>query len=58
MSFGMIMKVIAYFTLWFTPLTLTLGIIYSIKKPENEATPYKIMAVISSYLIIIPLFYI
>jgi hypothetical protein len=39
-------------TIWVTPLTFTMGIIYSIKKPEKESTPYKIIAVISAYLII------
>jgi len=45
------------YTIWITPLTFTMGIIYSIKKPEKEATPYKIIAVISAYLIIIPLIF-
>ncbi len=57
MNFGEIMIVIGYYTLWFTPLTLMLGIIYAIKKPEKEATPYIIMAVVSAYLIVIPLFF-
>lgn len=38
-----------------TPLTLVIGIINAIKKPEEDAKIYKIMAIISSYLIIIPL---
>ncbi|MBB6696498.1 hypothetical protein [Clostridium algidicarnis] len=33
-----------------TPLTLVIGIINAIKKPEKESTPYKIMAIISAYL--------
>nr|WP_312578005.1 hypothetical protein [Sedimentibacter sp.] len=57
MSFGQIVIVIGYWTIWVTPLTLVLGIIYAIKKPENEATPYLIMAIVSAYLIILPLFF-
>jgi hypothetical protein len=43
--------------IYITPLTLVMGIIYGIKKPDNEARPYIIMAVISAYLIIIPLLF-
>ncbi len=42
-------------TIFITPLTFTIGIINSIKKSDKEAKLYKIMAIISSYLIIIPL---
>ncbi len=42
-------------TLFITPLTLVVGIINAIKKEEKESKPYKIMAIISAYLIIIPL---
>ncbi|MBH1942093.1 hypothetical protein I5677_14420 [Mobilitalea sibirica] len=45
------------YTIWLTPLTFVMGIIYAIKKPEKEATPYKFMAVISAYLIIFTLLY-
>lgn len=38
-----------------TPLTLVIGIINAIKKDGNSSTVYKIMAIISAYLIIIPL---
>lgn len=38
-----------------TPLTLVIGIINSIKKPKEESKGYTIMAVISAYLIIVPL---
>lgn len=38
-----------------TPLTLVIGIINAIKKPKEESTPYKIMAIVSAYLVIIPL---
>lgn len=57
MSFEQIMIAIGYWTIWITPLTLMLGIIYAIKKPKNEATPYIVMAVVSAYLIIFPLFF-
>ena len=40
-----------------TPLTLVLGIINAIKKPGDESRPYTIMAIVSAYLIIIPLLY-
>lgn len=38
-----------------TPMTLVLGIINAIKKDGRASAAYKIMAVISAYLIIIPL---
>ena len=38
-----------------TPLTLIVGVINAIKKPDKEAKPYTIMAIISAYLIIIPI---
>lgn len=47
------LALLGIYTIWITPLTLVMGLIYSIKKPEEEATPYKIMAVVSAYLIII-----
>jgi len=34
-----------------------MGMIYAIKKPEKEAMPYKIMAVISAYLIVFTIVY-
>lgn len=40
-----------------TPATLIIGIINSIKKTKNESVPYTIMAIISAYLIIIPIIY-
>lgn len=50
--------VISVWTMLITPFTLIIGIINAIKKPEREAKGYIIMAVISAYLIIIPLMYI
>lgn len=50
-----VLSMIGLYTLWITPFTLVMGIIYAIKKPEEEATPYKIMAVVSAYLIIFTL---
>lgn len=44
-------------TIFITPLTLIVGMIHAIKKPDKEATPYIIIAVISAYLIIIPFMY-
>lgn len=38
-----------------TPLTLVIGIINAVKKQDEQSKVYKIMAVISAYLIIIPL---
>ena len=38
-----------------TPLTLVIGIINAIKKDGNSSAVYKVMAIISAYLIIIPL---
>jgi hypothetical protein len=38
-----------------TPMMLIIGIINAIKKNGNESTFYKIMAIISAYLIFIPL---
>lgn len=40
-----------------TPLTLVIGIINAIKKPKGESKPYTVMAIVSAYLIIIPLLY-
>lgn len=45
-------------TIFITPLTLTIGVINAIKKPEKEAMPYTVMAIISAYLIIMPLMYV
>ena len=42
-------------TIFITPLTLTIGIINSIKKPKGADVGYKIMAIISAYLIVVPL---
>ncbi len=38
-----------------TPLTLVIGIINAVKKQDEQSKVYTIMAVISAYLIIIPL---
>lgn len=38
-----------------TPLTLVIGIINAVKKQDEKSKVYTIMAVISAYLIIIPL---
>lgn len=42
-------------TMFITPLTLVIGIINAIKRPKEEAYWFTIMAIISAYLIIIPL---
>lgn len=47
-----IIGIIGLYTIWITPFTLITGIIYSIKKPDNESKPYKISAILSAYLII------
>lgn len=52
MSIYSILATIGLYTIWITPLTFVMGLIYSIKKPEKEATPYKVIAVISAYLIV------
>lgn len=44
-------------TVLITPLTLVIGIINAIKKPKGDSKPYTIMAIVSAYLIIIPLFF-
>lgn len=38
-----------------TPLTLVIGVINAIKKDGNISAAYKAMAVLSPYLIIVPL---
>ena len=38
-----------------TPLTLVVGLINAIKRPKEEARWFTIMAIISAYLIIVPL---
>ena len=38
-----------------TPLTLVVGLINAIKRPKEEARWFAIMAIISAYLIIVPL---
>lgn len=43
--------------IFITPLTLIIGIVNAIKKPEGEDGPYIATAIISAYLIIIPIFY-
>lgn len=40
-----------------TPLTLVIGIINSIKISDERTIYYKIMAIISAYLIFLPLIY-
>lgn len=50
-----ILGFIGLYTIWLTPLTFVMGLIHAIKKPENEATPYKIIAVVSFYFIIFAL---
>lgn len=49
---------IGIFLSFLTPLTFTIGIINAIRKPEEEAKQYVFIAVISAYLIIMPLFYV
>jgi len=44
-------------TVLITPLTLVIGIINAIKKPKGDSKPYTIMAIVSAYLIIVPLFF-
>lgn len=41
--------------MFITPLTFVIGIINAIKKDGESSTIYKIMAIVSAYLIIIPL---
>lgn len=48
---------IGEFAVFITPLTLVVGIINAIKKPEGESKHYTVMAIVSAYLIIIPLLY-
>ncbi|WP_238883848.1 hypothetical protein [Clostridium sp. YIM B02551] len=43
-------------TIFITPLTLIVGIVNAIKRPEGESKSYMIMAIISAYLIIMPIF--
>lgn len=52
-----IVGVIGFYTIWITPFTLITGLIYAIKKPENEAKPYKSAAIVSAYLIIATFLY-
>ena len=47
--------ILGMWTIFITPLTLIVGVINAIKKPDKEAVPYIIMAIISAYLIIIPI---
>lgn len=47
--------ILGMYTIFITPLTLTVGVINAIKKPKEAAIPYTIMAIISAYLIIIPI---
>lgn len=49
------LSLVGMWTIFITPLTLTIGVINAIKKPEKEAMPYTLMAIISAYLIIMPL---
>ncbi len=44
-------------SMFITPLTFVVGIINAIKKPEGKSKPYPIMAIVSAYLIIVPLIY-
>lgn len=48
---------IGEFTMFITPLTFTIGFINSIKKSGKEAKTYKIMAIISAYLIFVPIIF-
>jgi len=41
--------------IFITPMMLVIGIVNSIKKSGNESTFYKILAIVSAYLIFIPL---
>lgn len=55
---GVLLKGIAIlgiFTSLITPFTLIVGIVNAIKADKNESGKYMAMAVISAYLIIIPL---
>ncbi|WP_034439939.1 hypothetical protein [Clostridium ihumii] len=44
-------------TMFITPLTLVIGIINAIKKPKEQSKKYTVMAVISAYLVIVPIIY-
>ena len=44
-------------TVLITPLTLVIGIINAIKKPKGDSKPYTIMAIVSAYLVIVPLLF-
>ena len=48
-------SILSAYTMLITPLTLIVGVINAIKKPKKDAMPYTIMAIISAYLIIIPI---
>lgn len=48
---------IGEFTMFITPLTFTIGFINSIKTSGKEAKTYKIMAIISAYLIFVPIIF-
>lgn len=50
-----IFLILGIYTIFITPFTLVIGIINAIKKPKEEAKKYTIMAVVSAYLIIIPI---
>lgn len=53
-----VFALVGLWTIFITPLTLTIGIIFAIKKPNEEAMPYTVMAIISAYLIIMPSMYV
>lgn len=60
MFFNNILKTIdgiGELAIFFTPLTFTIGIINSIKKSDKEAKLYKILAIISAYLIFTPMIF-
>lgn len=47
--------ILGLYTIFITPLTLIVGVINAIKEPKEKAMPYIIMAIISAYLIIMPI---
>ncbi|MBL4933228.1 hypothetical protein [Clostridium paridis] len=51
-----LVAMIGMVTIFITPLTLIVGIVNAIKKPEGQSRPYMIMAIISAYLIVMPIF--
>lgn len=48
--------IIGIYAIFITPFTLVFGIIRAIKEPDQDAMPFVVMAIISAYLIIVPIF--